>query len=102
MDMAPDHRTRRVRNMVESVAGVGFFVDEIQRAYAGLGFHYPGFVRDGLRMFNWQPYFLARSAPMGQVTGEVVAATFGIFPLHRVLRAVTDALPNDAPGQRQE
>ncbi|MDH5288856.1 MAG: hypothetical protein OEY41_02545 [Acidimicrobiia bacterium] len=92
MDQAPDHRTRKLRNQADVIAGVGFFADEIQRAYAELGFRDPGFVRNGLRMFNWQPYFLARSAPMGQVTGEVVAATFGVFPLHRVLANVAEGL----------
>ena len=92
MDLAPDHRTRKLRNQADVIAGVGFFADEIQRAYAGLGFRDPGFVRNGLRMFNWQPYFLARSAPMGTVSGEVVAATFGVFPLHRVLANVAEGL----------
>lgn len=88
MEMEPDQRTRRLRNLAEPVAGVGFFCDEIQRAYAALGFKDPGYVRNGLRMFNWQPYFLARSAPMGQLPGEVIAATFGVFPLRRVVEMV--------------
>jgi hypothetical protein len=98
MDMAPDHRTRRLRNLAEPVAGVGFFVDEIQRAYATLGFPDPGYVRNGLRMFHWQPYFLARSAPMGQLPGEVIASVFGVFPLHRVVEMVDQGWAmTDAP-----
>jgi hypothetical protein len=90
MEIEPDHRTRRLRNVAEPVAGIAFFADEVQRNYAALGFADPGFVKNGLRMFHWQPYFLARAAPMGQVPGEVIAATFGIFPAERVVAAVSE------------
>lgn len=88
MEFAPDPRTRSLRNVTEVIAGTAFFVDEVQRNYAALGFHDPGFEKHGLRMFDWQPYFLARAAPMGQVPGEVVAAAFGVFPLERIVAAV--------------
>ena len=98
MDIVPDPRTRRLRNVAEVVAGTAFFVDEVQRAYAVLGFRDPGFVRNGLRMFHWQPYFLARAAPMGQMPGEVIAAVYGVFPLSRVVSAVEEGWTmTDAP-----
>ncbi len=90
MELTPDPRTRRLRNAAEVVAGTAFFVDEVQRNYAALGFHDPGFVKHGLRMFDWKPYFLARAAPMGPVPGEVVAAAFGVFPVERIVPAVNE------------
>ncbi|MDH4147169.1 MAG: hypothetical protein OEY23_18595 [Acidimicrobiia bacterium] len=89
MQLASDRRTRQLRNVAEVVAGTAFFVDEVQQNYAALGFRDPGFERHGLRMFDWQPYFVARAAPMGRVPGEVVAAAFGVFPLARVVDAIT-------------
>ena len=88
MDVAADLRTRKLRNVVEIVAGTAFFVEEVQQNYAALGFHDPGFEKHGLRMFDWQPYFIARAAPMGRVPGEVVAAAFGVFPLARIVASV--------------
>ncbi|MGF1597053.1 MAG: hypothetical protein ACFCVK_08990 [Acidimicrobiales bacterium] len=88
MDLAPDHRTRRLRNGAEVIAGTAFFVDEVQRNYAALGFHDPCVVKHGIRMFDWQPYFVARAAPMGRVPGPMVAAAFGVFPLDRVSTAI--------------
>lgn len=87
-DVLADHRTRKLRNVAEVLAGTAFFVGEVQQNYAALGFHDPGFEKHGLRMFDWQPYFIARAAPMGRVAGEVVAAAFGVFPLARIVGAV--------------
>lgn len=90
MELVPDRRTRRLRNVTEIVAGTAFFVEEVQRNYAALGFHDPSFEKHGLRMFDWKPYFLARAAPMGNVPGEVVAAAFGVFPIERIVPAVQE------------
>lgn len=97
MDIQPDLRTRRLRNVAEVVAGTAFFVDEVQRNYAALGFHDPGFEKHGLRMFDWQPYFVARAAPMGRVPAEVVAAAFGVFPLGRIAEAVDEGWARTDP-----
>ena len=88
IDLAADQRTRQLRNVAEVVAGTAFFVEEVQHNYAELGFADPAIHKHGLRMFHWQPYFIARAAPMGRVPGEVVAAAFGVFPLARIVAAV--------------
>jgi hypothetical protein len=91
MTTAPDHRTRRVRNLVEPVAGVAFFAPEVHARYARLGFADPGGEVAGVRQLDWPAYFASRAAPMGRVAGASAAAVFGVFPTPRVADAVDGA-----------
>ena len=59
--------SRRLRDLVEPIAANVYFAKEAGALYKDLGLGYmPG-------------YFCSRSACMGQVTPEVVVATFGVF-----------------------
>jgi len=59
--------SRRVRDLIEPLAANVYFAPEALEAYKELGLSYlPG-------------YFRSRSACMGDVSGEVVVATFGVF-----------------------
>jgi hypothetical protein len=68
---------RRLWNLIEPLASCAYFVPEVQQAYAALGLddYAAG-------------YFTSRAACMGQVPGEVVAATFGVFNPAIVVPAV--------------
>ena len=70
--------SRRLRDLVEPICANVYFAPEAQEEYAELGLSYlPG-------------YFCSRSACMGQVPGEVVVATFGVFNPDIVLPAVEE------------
>ena len=59
--------SRRLRDLVEPIAANVYFAPEAFALYKEQGLSYlPG-------------YFCSRSACMGQVTGEVVVAAFGVF-----------------------
>ena len=73
--------SRRVRDLVEPLAANVYFAPEAQAAYKELGLSYlPG-------------YFRSRSACMGDVSGEVVVATFGVFNPAIVLPSIATARP---------
>lgn len=76
MDRSPA-LARRFFERLEPVHGVTYFAPEPRAALDGLG--YRGF---------WMGYFAARSAPLGIVPAEVVAATFYNFTTERVAKAV--------------
>jgi len=86
---------RRFFDRLEPVHAVTYFSGESRSALEGLGFR--GF---------WQGYFAARSAPLGRVAPEVVAAVFYNFTLERVaktLPAVWDlAAPSTVLAVRSE
>jgi len=69
--------SRRLRDLVEPIAANVYFAPEAQEAYGELGLDY------------LSGYFCSRSACMGQVPGEVVAAAFGVFNPAIVIPAVT-------------
>ncbi|MCV7349906.1 SCO6745 family protein [Mycobacterium parmense] len=71
---------RRFFDRYEPVHGVTYFAPEARAALDGLG--YRGF---------WMGYFAARSAPLGAVPREVVAATFYNFAPERVAKALPAA-----------
>jgi Helix-turn-helix family len=75
--MARTHRARRLRNALEPIAANVYFAPEAQARYADLGLGY------------LSGYFCSRSACMGQLPGEVVAAVFGVFSPEVVVPAVT-------------
>src|ERR671932_782921 len=73
--------SRRLRDLVEPLAANVYFAPEAQEAYKELGLSYI------------PAYFRSRSACMGDVAGEVVVATFGVFNPAIVLSAMADARP---------
>ncbi len=68
---------RRLRNVLEPIAANVYFAREATGRYKDLGLDY------------FQGYFCSRSACMGQLTGEAVAAIFGVFAPAVVVPAVT-------------
>jgi hypothetical protein len=71
--------SRRLRDVVEPLAANVYFAPEAQENYKGLGLSYI------------PSYFRSRSACMGDVTGEVVVAAFGVFNPAIVLPAMEKA-----------
>ena len=88
--MATDFRekARRLRNAVEPVAAGVYFAPEAHQAYEALGFDGSPVSQDGVARPELKSYFTSRSACMGQVPGEVVAAAFGCFNPKVVVPAV--------------
>ena len=80
--MATDfqERARRLRHAVEPVAAGVYFAPEAHTEYTKLGFAgSPPVSPDGIARPEMKSYFTSRSACMGQLPGEVVAAAFGCF-----------------------
>src|SRR5436305_13737167 len=73
--------SRRLRDVVEPLAANVYFAPEAQEDYKALGLSYI------------PSYFRSRSACMGDVSGEVVVATFGVFNPAIVLPAIATARP---------
>jgi hypothetical protein len=78
---------RRFFDRFEPVHGVTYFAPEARTALDGLGFR--GF---------WMGYFAARSAPLGVVPAQVVAATFYNFAPERVAKALPAAWDVASPA----
>jgi hypothetical protein len=78
---------RRFFDRLEPVHAVTYFAPESRSALDALG--YRGF---------WMGYFAARSAPLGPVPAEVVAAVFYNFTLERVAKAVPAVWDIAAPS----
>ena len=82
-------RTRQLAMALEPVAGQVYFSPEAHAAYAELGFNpSPGSTRDGVALPDGPAYFASRGSVLGQVSGEVVAATFAVFNPAVVVPAV--------------
>ncbi len=71
--------SRRLWDLIEPIASSVYFVPEVHSNYERLG----------LAGFG-SGYFCSRAACMGQVPGEVVAATFAVFNPATVIPAVTE------------
>ncbi len=79
--------SRRLWDLIEPLASSVYFVPEVHANYEKLGL--PGFGAG---------YFCSRAACMGQVPGEVVAATFAVFNPAIVVPAVEEGWSKtDAP-----
>lgn len=78
---------RRFFDRLEPVHAVTYFTAESRAALESLG--YPGF---------WMGYFAARSAPLGIVPAEVVAAAFYNFTTARVAKALPAAWEKASPA----
>lgn len=76
----PTAVARRLFDRLEPVHAVTYFAPEARAALDDLG--YRGF---------WSGYFAARSAPLGQVSPEVVTAVFYNFAAQRVAKALPAA-----------
>jgi hypothetical protein len=70
--------SRRLRDLVEPLAANVYFAPEARAGYKELGLKYI------------PSYFRSRSACMGDVSGEVVVATFGVFNPAIVLPAMEE------------
>jgi hypothetical protein len=70
---------RRLGQLVEPIAANIYFAPEAQTLYKEIGLNYP------------QGYFASRGAALGQVSGQVVAATFAVFNPDLVIPMVTQA-----------
>lgn len=78
---------RRFFDRLEPVHGVTYFAPEPRAALDALG--YRGF---------WMGYFAARSAPLGIVPADVVAAAFYNFTTERVAKALPAAWDKASPA----
>lgn len=78
---------RRFFDRLEPVHGVTYFAPEPRAALDALG--YRGF---------WMGYFAARSAPLGIVPAEVVAAAFYNFTTERVAKALPAVWDKTSPA----
>jgi hypothetical protein len=93
----PDVRrvARRLRDLAEPIAGSVYFVPEAQDEYRALGLENYG-----------ESYFCSRGACLGNPSGEVVTAAFGVFDPDIVVPAVesgwkkTDAASTLAARER--
>src|SRR4051812_46538478 len=71
--------SRRLRDLIEPLAANVYFAPEAQEKYKALGLSYI------------PSYFRSRSACMGDVSGDVVVSTFGVFNPAIVLPAIDEA-----------
>ena len=79
---------RALATAIEPFAAQVYFAPECHRSYAALGFQpSPGEV-GGVAMSDPAAYFCSRGSALGQVPGEVIAATFAVFNPAVVIPAV--------------
>jgi hypothetical protein len=78
-DAEVTRRSRRLAGALEPVIGQVYFSPECHGAYQQLGFGPSPGRRDGVAMPDGVAYFTSRGSALGQVPGELVAATFGVF-----------------------
>ena len=81
---------RALARAIEPVIGQVYFAPECHARYAALGFSpSPGSSAAGVAFPDGPAYFTSRGSALGQVPGEVVAATFAVFNPEVVVPAVT-------------
>lgn len=80
---------RALATAIEPFAGQVYFAPECHRAYAALGFGPSPVTHDRVEMPDGPAYFCSRGSALGQVPGEVIAATFAVFNPAVVVPAVT-------------
>lgn len=83
----PTSLARRLFDRLEPIHAVTYFAPEARTALDGLGFR--GF---------WMGYFAARSAPLGSVAPQVVAAMFYNFAPWRVAKVLPEAWEIASPA----
>lgn len=82
-------RARKLAAALEPVAGQVYFAPEAHEEYEKLGFDASSRTAGNVAMPDGPAYFTSRGSILGQVPGEVVAATFGVFNPAAVVPAVT-------------
>jgi hypothetical protein len=85
MTVAP---SRALSSAIEAFAGQVYFAPECHRGYAALGFQPSPATSGGVEMPDGPAYFCSRGSALGQASGEVIAATFGVFNPAVVVPAV--------------
>ena len=91
MDIATLSSTsRQLAAALEPIAGQVYFSPECHANYQALGFGEGRGVQDGVAMSNRVAYFTSRGSVMGQVSGQVVAATFAVFNPDLVIPSVEE------------
>ncbi|HUE06018.1 MAG TPA: hypothetical protein VMP41_01245 [Acidimicrobiales bacterium] len=89
MSEGHDPRARRLAMVLEPVAAQVYFSPECHAAYAELGFSpSPGTTSAGVELPDGPAYFTSRGSVMGQVSGPVVAAAFGVFNPEAVVPSI--------------
>ncbi|CAN5862802.1 hypothetical protein BH24ACT3_BH24ACT3_04740 [soil metagenome] len=81
-------RARALGAAVEPIAGQVYFSPECHARYEALGFGASPQVTGGVALPDGPAYFCSRGSVMGQVSGEVIAAAFGVFNPAAVVPAV--------------
>ncbi|MFV0534405.1 MAG: SCO6745 family protein [Cumulibacter sp.] len=81
---------RAVARALEPFAGQVYFAPECHERYQALGFGPSPGDGSGVQLPNGPAYFCSRGSVMGQVSGEVVAAAFGVFNPAAVVPAVSE------------
>jgi hypothetical protein len=79
---------RRLRDLIEPVTGQVYFAPECHEGYAALGFKGSPASAGAVALPDGPAYFTSRGSCLGQVPGEVVAATFAVFNPAAVVPAV--------------
>jgi len=89
MDIATlSKKSRNLWALLEPIAGQVYFSPECHANYQALGFAGSRGVQDGVAMPDRSAYFTSRGSVMGQVSGQVVTATFAVFNPEVVIPAV--------------
>jgi hypothetical protein len=78
-DQVVSARARALAAAIEPVTGQVYFSPECHQAYAALGFSPSPSDIGGVAMPDGPAYFCSRGSVLGQVSGEVIAAAFGVF-----------------------
>ncbi|MDQ6697666.1 MAG: hypothetical protein M3Z46_09460 [Actinomycetota bacterium] len=74
-----DEAARRLATALEPVIGQVYFSPECHAEYEALGFSPSPGKAGGVALPDGPAYFTSRGSALGQVSGEVVAATFAVF-----------------------
>ena len=97
-DAEVSERARALGGALEPVAGQVYFAPECHAAYAELGFGPSPGMAGTVALPDGAAYFCSRGSVMGQVSGEVIAAAFGVFNPAAVVPAVSYGwMLTDAP-----
>ena len=93
-------KARHIWDVVEPIAASAYFAPEAHAAYQKLGFGGSSREAGGVQYPDGLAYFISRGGCMGRVSGEVIAAAFGVFKREMVV-AAADAgwriAPDPAP-----
>ena len=79
---------RRVWDVVEPIAANAYFAPEVHGALESLGFGGGNVGPNGIHYPDGPAYFTSRGGCLGQVSGHVIAAAFGVFKRDMVVPVV--------------